>query len=89
MWRLVMMDENKAQGLAPPIFQRVLRSNFFHTLILILILVDAAIAASLRFNHYDKLPAHKLDMFYYAEVTITFLNIDLLIKPQLLQKSSL
>ncbi|PVD19084.1 hypothetical protein C0Q70_21643 [Pomacea canaliculata] len=73
MWRLVMMDENKAQGLAPPIFQRVLRSNFFHTLILILILVDAAIAASLRFNHYDKLPAHKLDMFYYAEVVLTIL----------------
>ncbi|KAK7090889.1 hypothetical protein V1264_010629 [Littorina saxatilis] len=73
MWRLVMMDENKAQGLAPPIFQKVLRSNFFHTFILILVLLDASIAASLSFNHRDKLPEDKLDEFYYAEVILTVL----------------
>ncbi|XP_076454223.1 sodium leak channel NALCN-like [Babylonia areolata] len=73
MWRLVMMDENKAHGLAPPFFQRVLRSNFFHTFILLLVLVDACIAASLSFNHRDKLPEHKLDGFYYSEVVLTVL----------------
>ncbi|KAK7489326.1 hypothetical protein BaRGS_00019434, partial [Batillaria attramentaria] len=73
MWRLVMMDENKAQGLAPPIFQRALRSNVFHTFILILVLLDASIAASLRFNHRDKDPNDKFDNFYYCEVALTVL----------------
>ena len=68
MWRLVMMDENKAQGLAPPIFQCVLRSNFFHTFILVLVLLDGSIAASLSFNHGNKRPEDKLDEFYFAEV---------------------
>ncbi|KAL8573711.1 hypothetical protein ACOMHN_018986 [Nucella lapillus] len=73
MWRLVMMDENKSHGLAPPVFQRALRSNFFHTFILVLVLLDACIAASLSFNHRDKLPEHKFDKFYYAEVVLTVL----------------
>lgn len=67
-WKLVMVDENKTNGLAPPIFQRVLRSNFFHTIILLLVLVDASIAASLSFDHDKKLPADKMDGFYFAQV---------------------
>lgn len=63
-----MVDENKTSGLAPPIFQRVLRSNVFHTFILFLVLGDAITAASLRFDHHTKNPQDKLDGFYYAEV---------------------
>lgn len=89
MWRLVMMDENKSQGLAPPIFQRILRSNFFHTFILILVLLDASIAASLSFNHRNKRPADKLDEFYYAEVSYCRFTvfICLITKPEWVVKS--
>ena len=65
-----MVDENKHSGLAPPIFQRVLRSNIFHMLTLLLVMVDTFIAASLRFDHHTKLPERKLDEFYYAEVSM-------------------
>ncbi|GFN75763.1 sodium leak channel non-selective protein-like [Plakobranchus ocellatus] len=74
-WKLVMVDENKHSGLAPPIFQRVLRSNLFHVFTLVLVLVDASIAASLRFDHHTKLPELKLDKFYYAELVLTILFI--------------
>ena len=72
-WKLVMVDENKHSGLAPPIFQRVLRSNVFHMLTLLLVLVDTCIAASLRFDHHTKLPERKLDEFYYAEVITEYM----------------
>ncbi|XP_055869131.1 sodium leak channel NALCN-like isoform X2 [Biomphalaria glabrata] len=72
-WKLVMVDENKTHGLAPPIFQQVLRSNFFHTFILLLVLIDAVIAASLSFDHHKKNPNEKFDIFYYSEVVLTIL----------------
>nr|AGC13755.1 LNALCN-EEEE [Lymnaea stagnalis] len=72
-WKLVMVDENKTNGLAPPIFQRVLRSNFFHTFVLLLVLIDASIAASLSFDHNKKMPEDKLDGFYFAQVVLTIL----------------
>ncbi|GFS24477.1 sodium leak channel non-selective protein-like, partial [Elysia marginata] len=74
-WKLVMVDENKHSGLAPPIFQRVLRSNVFHMLTLLLVVVDTGVAASLRFDHHTKLPERKLDEFYYAELVLTVLFI--------------
>ncbi|KAH9490260.1 hypothetical protein Btru_035289, partial [Bulinus truncatus] len=72
-WKLVMVDENKTNGLAPPIFQQVLRSNFFHTFILLLVLINAVIAASLSFDHNKKKPEDKFDIFYYSEVVLTIL----------------
>lgn len=72
-WKLVFIDEDKAQGRAPPIFQRILRSNVFHITVLLLVLMNAVTAASLMFDH-DKIdPDHKLDSFYYAEVVFTAL----------------
>ncbi|XP_059160576.1 sodium leak channel NALCN-like isoform X2 [Physella acuta] len=80
-WKLVMVDENKTNGLAPPIFQRVLRSNFFHTIILLLVLIDASIAASLSFDHDKKLPDDKMDGFYFAQVVLTiFFSLEALFK---------
>ncbi|XP_012946071.2 sodium leak channel non-selective protein [Aplysia californica] len=66
-----MVDDNKTNGFAPPIFQHVLRSNYFHTFFHVLVLVDASIAASLEFDHHLKLPQNKYDNIYYAEVVLT------------------
>ena len=68
MWRLVMVDENKSHGFAPRVFQLILRSNVFHTCVLIVVLLDAIVASRLHFDHRHKLPENKLDQFYYAEV---------------------
>ena len=70
-WKLVFIDEDKAQGRAPPIFQRILRSNVFHISVLLLVQMNAFTAASLTFDHNKIDPDHKLDRFYYAEVSQT------------------
>ncbi|KAK3584758.1 hypothetical protein CHS0354_002278 [Potamilus streckersoni] len=72
-WKMVMIDENKAQGLAPPLFQRILRSNAFHAFILLMVLGSAIAEASLSFDHHRKDPNSKLDSFYYTEVFFTLL----------------
>lgn len=65
---MVMIDENKAQGWAPPFFQRILCSNIFHTFFLLLVLASAITEASLSFDHNTRDPNDKLDGFYFAEV---------------------
>ena len=69
-----MVDDNKHKGFAPPIFQKILRSNYFATLFHILVLVNAISAATLQYDHNTKFaddPEAKLDNIYKAEV-ITF-----------------
>ena len=63
-----MVDDNKHKGFAPPIFQKLLRSNYFNTMSHILVLLDAGIAASLEFDHKTKQRDHKFDDIYYAQV---------------------
>uniref|UniRef100_A0A0L8GQ35 Ion transport domain-containing protein n=1 Tax=Octopus bimaculoides TaxID=37653 RepID=A0A0L8GQ35_OCTBM len=72
-WKLVFIDEDKAQGRAPPIFQKILRSNVFHISLLLLVMLNAFTAASLTFDHNKTNPDRKLDGFYYAEVVFTAL----------------
>ncbi|KAJ8310369.1 hypothetical protein KUTeg_012234 [Tegillarca granosa] len=73
VWKMVMIDENKAQGWAPPFFQRILCSNIFHTFFLLLVLASAITEASLSFDHNTRDPNDKLDGFYFAEVVFTVL----------------
>lgn len=73
---MVIQDENKPQGLAPPIFQQVLRSSAFHVFILLMVLASAIAEASLSFDHSTKDPDNKKDTFYYIEVRYIVLNFD-------------
>ena len=70
-WKMVIQDQNKPQGLAPPIFQQVLRSSAFHAFILLMVLASAIAEASLSFDHSTKDPDNKKDTFYYIEVTLS------------------
>ena len=65
-----MVDDNKHKGFAPPIFQKILRSNYFATFFHILVLVNAISAATLQYDHNKKTaaPSKKLDNIYKAEV---------------------
>lgn len=70
MWKMVLIDENKAKGLAPPFFQKILCSNAFHTFILCLVLASSITGANLSFDYKTKFNDGKPDGFYYAEVCL-------------------
>ena len=67
-WRMVTIDENKPRGLAPPFFQRILKTAWFHISILLLVLANAIVTATIHFDHYKIDPYKKIDEYYYAEV---------------------
>ena len=68
-WKMDTIDENKPRGLAPPFFQRILKTAWFHITILILVLANAIITATIHFDHYKIDPYQKIDGYYYAEVS--------------------
>ena len=67
-WKMVILDQNKPQGLAPPIFQQILRSSAFHAFILLMVLASAIAEASLSFDGDSVDPENTMDTFYYLEV---------------------
>jgi hypothetical protein len=71
-WHMVTIDENKPRGLAPPIFQGILKTAWFHILILLLVLANAVTMATITFNH-RKERENKFDGYYYVEVVFTAL----------------
>ena len=79
-WKMVILDDNKPQGLAPPIFQQILRSSAFHAFILLMVLASAIAEASLSFTDPTVDPNNKMDTFYYLEV-----NFALAIRKHLLK----
>ena len=68
-WKMVTIDENKPRGLAPPFFQRILKTAWFHISILLLVLANAITTATINFDHYKINPYEKIDGYYYAEVS--------------------
>ena len=71
-WKMVLIDENKAKGHAPPFFQKILCSNAFHTFILCLVLASGITGANLAFDHKTKFNDGQPDGFYFAEVYFSF-----------------
>ena len=73
-WKMVTVDENKPRGLAPPFFQRILKTAWFHILLLLLVLANAVVTATIAFDPKSKNAAKKiLDAYYYTEVVFTLL----------------
>ncbi len=68
-WKMDTVDENKPRGLAPLFFQRILKTAWFHLMILMLVLANAIFTATIHFDH-DKIdPYQKIDRYYYVEVS--------------------
>ena len=65
---MVTIDENKPRGLAPPFCQRILKTAWFHILILLLVLANAITTATIYFDHINTNPWNKKDGYYYSEV---------------------
>ena len=62
------IDENKPRGLATPFFQSILKTAWFHILILIIVLTNAVIAATMSFDYRLTGPHHDFKEYYYVEV---------------------
>ena len=67
---MTSVDENKPRGLAPPCLQRVLKTAWFHILVLLLVLANAVTTATMHFDHNKIDPFDKIDNYYYVEVSI-------------------
>ena len=70
---MVTIDENKPRGLAPPFFQRILKMAWFHILILVVVLVNAIVTATIKFEH-RRVNVNKIDFYYYIEVCMTIIR---------------
>ena len=71
---MTTIDENKPRGLAPHFFQRILKTAWFHILILVLVLVNAIATATMYFDHYKINPYQKIDHYYWLEVLRVILS---------------
>ncbi len=69
------VDENKPRGLAPPFFQRILKTAWFHIWILLLVLSNAIITATIHFDHKLIDPYQKIDAYFYTEVSLLVLDV--------------
>ncbi len=66
------IDENKPKGLAPHIFQRILRSSLFNMTMLLLVLANAVITATLKHTHKENVDMRTLRRYYYIEASYLF-----------------
>lgn len=72
-WKMVTVDVNKPKGLAPPVVRGLLSTPWFHMLILLLVLANAIITATIHFDHDKISPYKKFDSYYYTEVFFTII----------------
>lgn len=66
--KLVTIDDNKPRGLAPEIFQKTLRSSWFNMTMLLLVLANAVITATLKHTHKEVIDKRTLRRYYHIEV---------------------
>ena len=78
---MTSVDENKPRGLAPPCLQRVLKTAWFHILVLLLVLANAVTTATMHFDHNKIDPFDKIDNYYYVEVSIEITAIIRILSP--------
>ena len=68
--RLVKVDDEIKQGLGPSVFQKIVRSPFFNMSMLLLVLTNAIITATMKFTHKEKDDKKMVEIYYKIEVSI-------------------
>jgi hypothetical protein len=66
--KLVIKDEQKSHGIAPQIFVRILNSSWFNITVMILVLANAVITATIKHTHKELIDKNNLQTYYYIEV---------------------
>ena len=72
--KLVKINANKAKGLAPELFQKILRSSFFNMFMLLLVLTNAIITATIRHTHKERIDNRTTKNYRNIEVSV-FLHL--------------
>ena len=67
------IDEEKSQGLAPAVFQKILRSSLFNMTMLLLVLANAIITATIKHSHKEHIDNYRLRIYRYVETVFTLL----------------
>lgn len=79
--KLVSVDNNKTKGIAPQICQRILRSSWFNMAMLLLVLTNAVITATIKHTHKENVDRRTLHRYYYFELVFTMLfDLEVLFK---------
>ena len=66
--KLVKIDEEKSNGIAPIILQDILRSSWFNMAMLFLVLANAVITSSIKHSHVESIDNRRLLVYRYVEV---------------------
>ncbi|CAG0914974.1 unnamed protein product [Notodromas monacha] len=70
-WKMVAVDDSCTRGHAPKIFVRILHSAGFHVLVMLALMANAMIAASIHFKHDGRPREDFYYKFYYIEMGFT------------------
>ncbi|KAI1303017.1 Sodium leak channel non-selective protein [Halotydeus destructor] len=82
-WKLVEVDENQSTGRfrAPRIIRRFVQSAIFQVIVMLAIIVNATVAASVSFKHDGRDRKVFYEHYYFAEIGFTlFFDLEILIK---------
>ena len=79
MLKLVIKDEKKSNGLAPQIFVKILNSSWFNITVMMLVLANAIITATIKHTHKESVDKRRLQNYYYFEVIILHFTLLLFI----------
>ena len=71
--KLVKIDENKPQGLAPDLFQKILRSPWFNIAMLLLVLANAVITATIKHTHKEVVDRRTMKFYRNIEIVFTLI----------------
>jgi len=66
--KLIKVDDEIKQGLGPTAFQKIVRSPLFNMAMLLLVLSNAIITATIKFTHKEKEDKNMLEIYYKIEV---------------------
>ena len=69
--KLVKIDEEQKQGFGPKVMQRIIRSSWFNMTMLLLVLANAVVTATIKFTHKDSIDKRTLIFYKRIEVKIT------------------
>ncbi len=70
-WKMVAIEDSVAQGYSPKIFVKILHSAGFHVLVMVALMANGMIAASVHFKHDGRPREHFYYKYYYIEMGFT------------------
>lgn len=68
--KLVKIDEEQKHGFGPMTMQRIVRSPWFNMTMLLLVLANAIVTATMKFKHKETVDRRMLNFYTKIEVNL-------------------